>query len=89
MTLQIGKQVNCNKYIGQLIDHNMRNIFLEISYTKCGGETIPRPFSKKSKLSTALDQYLKIVQFVFILCQIEGYRNILKLKLQSTCFYLI
>ena len=32
---------------GQLIKHNMKNIFLEKSYTKCGGETIPRPFSKK------------------------------------------
>ena len=40
----------------QLIEHNMRNIFLEKSYTKCGGETIPRLFSKKSKLSIALDQ---------------------------------
>ena len=27
----------------------MRNIFLEKSYTKCGGKTIPRPFSKKLK----------------------------------------
>ena len=35
---------------GQLIEYNMRNVFLEESYTKCGGETIPRPFSKKSKL---------------------------------------
>ena len=24
---------------GQLIDYNMRNIFVEKSYTKCGGET--------------------------------------------------
>ena len=30
---------------GQLTEYNMRNIFLEKSYTKCGGETIPRPFS--------------------------------------------
>ena len=41
---------------GQLIEYNMRNIFLEKSYTKCGGETIPKPFSKKSKLSISLDQ---------------------------------
>ena len=34
---------------GQLIACNMRNTFLEKTYTKCGGETIPRPFSKKSK----------------------------------------
>ena len=35
---------------GQLIEYNMRNIFLVISYTKCAGETIPRPFSKKIKI---------------------------------------
>ena len=41
---------------GQLIENNMRNIFLEKSHTKCDGETIPRPFSKKSKLSVSLDE---------------------------------
>ena len=35
---------------GQLIEYNMRNIFLEKFYRKCGGDTIPRAFSKKSKL---------------------------------------
>ena len=33
---------------GQLIEYNMRNIFLVKLYTKYGKETIPRPFSKKS-----------------------------------------
>ena len=28
----------------QLIEYNMKNIFLEKSYTKCGGETIPTLF---------------------------------------------
>ena len=42
---------------GQLIECNMRNIFLEKSYTKCGGETSPRPFSEKLKLTISLDQY--------------------------------
>ena len=41
---------------GQLIEYNMRNIFVEKSYTKCDGETIPRPLSKKSKLSMSLDK---------------------------------
>ena len=41
---------------GQLIEYNMKNIFVEKSYTKCAGETIPRPLSKKSKLSMSLDQ---------------------------------
>ena len=40
----------------QLLEYNMRNIFVEKLYTKCGGETIPRPFPKKSKLSISLDQ---------------------------------
>ena len=35
---------------GQLIGCNIRNIFLEKSYTKCGRGTIPRPFSKKIKI---------------------------------------
>ena len=31
--------------LGQLfIEYNMKSIFLKKSYTKCGGETIPRPF---------------------------------------------
>ena len=41
---------------GQLIENNMRNIILEKSYTECGGETSPRPFSGKLKLSISLDQ---------------------------------
>ena len=40
---------------GQLIEYNMRNVFLEKSCTKRGGETIPRPSSKKLKLSIPLD----------------------------------
>ena len=28
---------------GQSIEYNMRNIFVEKSYTKCSGETISRP----------------------------------------------
>ena len=41
---------------GQLREYKSRNSFPEKSYTKCGGETIPRPFFKKSKLSISLDQ---------------------------------
>ena len=42
---------------GQLIEYNLRNIFLEKLYTKCRGETIPRLFFTKQKLSISLDQY--------------------------------
>ena len=39
----------------QLIEYNRGNIFLEKSYSKCGGETSPKAFSKKLKLSLSLD----------------------------------
>ena len=41
---------------GQLVEYNMRNVFLEKSYAKRCRETSPRPFSEKLKLSTFLDQ---------------------------------
>ena len=50
---------------GQLTECNMRNIFLEKSYTKCGGETIPSSFSKNLKLSKSQDQYLNVLSLVF------------------------
>ena len=47
---------NWTMKLGPLTEYNMRNIFLEKSYRKCGGETISRTFSKRSKLSIPLDQ---------------------------------
>ena len=35
----------------------MRNIFLEQSYTKCGGKASPRSVCTKLKLSISLDQH--------------------------------
>ena len=60
MTSQPGKQrvaihilLNISKSKGnqtmkfdQLLECNMRNLFLKKSSTKCAGETIPRPFPK-------------------------------------------
>ena len=40
----------------QLMEYNMRNIFLKKSYTQCGAETISRPFFKKSKLGISLSR---------------------------------
>ena len=55
ITMQILPNVSRSKdnqkmKFGQLIQYNMRNIFLEKSYTKFGGETIRRPFFKKNKI---------------------------------------
>ena len=41
---------------GQLREYNIKNIFLEKPYTKYDGETSPRLFSEKLKLSISLDQ---------------------------------
>ena len=46
---------------GQLIECNTRNIFLEKSCAKCGGEASPRPFSEKLKLSISLDPQSKVL----------------------------
>ena len=49
---------------GQLIRYTMRNIFFEKSYTKCGGETIPRPFPKKNKI----DHISRLIVLNLIIC---------------------
>ena len=51
----------------QLIECNIRNIFLEKLLAKCGGETSHRPFSEKLKLSIYLDQKSKVLFSLFLL----------------------
>ena len=81
MTSKIGKQIiavhilsnisisksNQTMEFGQLIECNMRNIFLEKSCTKYDGETNSRPFSEKLKLSISLDQQSKVLYSLFLL----------------------
>ena len=79
MTSQTGLQIvtiytlpniarsKCNQTItfGQLMHYNMRNIFFEKSYKKCGEEASSRPFYKKLKLSISLEQQCEILQILF------------------------
>ena len=79
MTSQTGKQTiaicilrdisrsknNQTMKFDKFIKYNVRNIFLEKSYIKCGGNTIPRCFSKKSKLSISMDNSLKFYTVCF------------------------
>ena len=56
IAMQILSNISRNKEnqkmkFGQLIEYIMRNIFFGKSYTKCGRETVPRPFFKKSNLN--------------------------------------
>ena len=70
----------------QLIECNMRNIFLEKSCTKCVGETTPRPSSEKLKLSISLDQQFKVLYSLFLLWGLSKY---IETKLQTICFYVV
>ena len=51
-----GSKGNQTMNFNQLIEYNMRNIFLKKSSTKFGEETSPRPFSENLKLRISLDQ---------------------------------
>ena len=73
--------------LGQLIEFNMGNIFLEKSYTKCGGETIPRPFSKKIKIKHISGSIVQsFIQSVSGVYQVEGYLKISTLSYRPLAF---
>ena len=65
---------------GQLREYNIRNIFLEKSYTKCGGETISRPFSKESKLNSLDQECRKFYAVCFYFVLSRGLLKLLKLR---------
>ena len=52
---------------GQLIESTLRNIFLEKSHAKCGGESISGHFLKKAKLSLSLDQKCRVSYSLLLL----------------------
>ena len=66
----------------------MKNIFLEKSYTKCGGETILTLFSKikAEHISESIGE--SFMKLVFTVCQVMGYQNILKLNYRPLVFTL-
>ena len=73
----------------QLIEYNIRGIFLEKSYTECGGGTSPRPYlSAYISLSyISLDQQPENLFRLFLLyVQADCYRNILSLRCRSFDF---
>ena len=64
----------------------MKNIFLKKPYSKCGGETSPRPFSGKLKWAYLWINSLKFYKLVLIVLQVESYWNILKLSCRPLAF---
>ena len=71
---------------GQLVEYNMRSVFLEKSYTKYGEETSPRPFSGRLKLSIALDQQPKVLHSLFLFNPKLRAIEILKLSYRPLAF---
>ena len=68
-------KTNQTKKFGQLIEYNMRNIFLEKSNTKCGREGLT---------------VWNAIKFVFIVCPSGGLPKYTKIiKVLITCFYLL
>ena len=63
----------------QLIDYNMENIFLEKSCTNVMKKLFPDSFLKNQN-------WTSFTQFVFVVCQVEGYQNILKLSCRLLAF---
>ena len=53
---------------GQLKEYDMRKIYLEKLYTKCGGEIVFRPSSKKSKWACFWVNSLKFYTACFYYC---------------------
>ena len=72
--------------LGQLIEYDMRNNFLEKSYSKCVGETIPRPFSKKAKLNISLGLWPKFLNCLFSLYTKLRLSKYIEIKLQNNWF---
>ena len=57
---------------------------------KCGIETIPRSFSKKSKLTIYLELLSKVLYSLFlVVCQCEASRSILKLSYRTLATELV
>ena len=75
--------------LSQLIEYNIRNIFIEKSYANCGGETRPRPFSEKLKLSISWHQYFQVLHSLFLFNGKLRLSKYIETKLQTTWFYLI
>ena len=64
----------------------MKNIFLEKSFTKVVEKLLPHPFLKNQIEHISESISKSLMQFVYIVFQVEGYQNILKLNCRPLAF---
>ena len=74
-----GSKGNQTMKFEQLIEHNLKNITHKIRRRNCS-----QTFLKKLKFDHISGSIVEsFIQFVFKLCQVEGYPSILKLSCRS------
>ena len=71
----------------QLIEYNMRNIFLKNNSQNVVEKLFPDPFLKSQNWAYFwINNFKVLYSFFFNVCQVEGYQNILKLSCTSLAF---
>ena len=103
MTSELGKQTiaihllpnisrsksNQAMKFSSLIEYNIRSIFLEKSYTKCGGETIPRSFFRNQNWPYLWINSLKLYAICFYCMLSWGLLKYIKTRLKTNCYFLM
>ena len=73
----------------QLIEYNMGNIFVELSYTICGGESNPKPLLQKIKIEHISGLMVQSLYSFFYCMPSWGLSKNIEANPQTSCFYLI
>ena len=73
----------------QFMEYYITNIFLEKSFTKYGGETVPRPFLKNQNWKFFWIVNLIFYTVCFYCMPSWGLSKYIESKMQTTSFYLI
>ena len=83
------RKSNQTKKFGQLVEYNMKNIFLEKLYTKCGTKiSTPDSFLKNQNWAYLCVNSLKFYSVCFVVCQIQDNQNILNVSCKPVPFFL-
>ena len=72
----------------QLVEYDVRNV-VEKPCTKCDGETSPRPFFKKSKLSWSMNQKSEVSSGCCIVCPSRVLPKHVETNVLTASFYFV
>ena len=81
---------NLTMKFGQLIEYNMRNIFLKKILYKMWWRNYSQTLFSKFEIELISGSIVQnFIKSVFIVCQVGGHLDIIETKLQTSCFHLI